>query len=173
MLDELRELYQELILDHGRRPRHRRELRSANRRAEGFNPVCGDQVTVFVELEGEVVRDVSFTGVGCSISVAAASMMTEAVRGKPRAEVEALVERFRELITGRGGSLSAEGGPSAVGGPPLGKLEVFAGVAEFPVRVKCAALAWHTLKAALAGDTAPVSTEAPEPASGAPGQRSP
>jgi nitrogen fixation NifU-like protein len=149
---ELRELYQELILDHTRNPRNLRELAGANRRAEGVNPLCGDQATVYVAVEDGVVKDVSFVGRGCSISTASASMMTEAVKGKRLEEVEALFERFHGLVTGD--PKTAE--QRAAG---LGKLAVFAGVCEFPVRVKCASLAWHTLRAALRGEGQPVSTE--------------
>ncbi|HKC12857.1 MAG TPA: SUF system NifU family Fe-S cluster assembly protein [Vicinamibacteria bacterium] len=147
-MNELRELYQEVILDHSKRPRNFREIEGASGKAEGFNPLCGDKATVYVRLEGDVVKDVSFKGAGCSISTASASMMTEALKGKTRAEAEALFDRFHALIT-RGRS---------EGGPDLGKLAVFSGVGEFPVRVKCASLAWHTVKAALRGE-GQVSTE--------------
>jgi len=145
-MSELRELYQELILDHSKRPRNRREMPEADRHAEGHNPLCGDEATIYVKLDGDRVVDLSFSGKGCSISTASASLMTEAVKGKTRAEVEALFERFHELVTGAPGST-----PDA--GAGLGKLAVFAGVSEFPMRVKCASLAWHTLKAALAGES--------------------
>jgi nitrogen fixation NifU-like protein len=147
---ELRELYQEVILDHGKRPRNLREIPGADRKAEGFNPLCGDRAMIYLTLDGDVVKDASFVGKGCSISTASASMMTEAVKGKTRAEAEALFERFHALVTG------VEAKP---GGPELGKLAVFSGVSEFPVRVKCASLAWHTFKAALHGEATPVSTE--------------
>ncbi len=153
MTSPLRELYQEVILDHSKRPRNQRAMAEASSHAEGFNPLCGDRATIYVRLEGDVVRDVSFVGQGCSISTASASLMTEAVRGKTRAEVERLFERFHELVTAppdRSGDLTA---------PELGKLLVFSGVCEFPARVKCASLAWHTLRAALDGGQAPVSTE--------------
>ena len=150
---ELRDLYQEVILDHAKRPRNFRELPEANRRADGYNPLCGDKATVFVRLEGDVVKDVSFKGAGCSISTASASMMTEALKGKTRAEAEALFERFHRLVT----SDPSKAAQNAA--PELGKLAAFAGVCEFPVRVKCASLPWHTLKAALQGEGAPVSTE--------------
>jgi nitrogen fixation NifU-like protein len=142
--DDLRELYQEVILDHSRRPRNLHAMPEANRRAEGHNPLCGDRVTVFVQVEGDVVRDVSFEGSGCSISTASASMMTDALRGKTTAEARALFERFHELVT-------ADPSRAATAAAELGKLAVFAGVHEFPMRVKCASLAWHTLKAALEG----------------------
>ena len=148
---DLRELYQEMILDHGKRPRNFGKLAGANRHAEGYNPLCGDRETVHVRLDGDVVRDVSFEGAGCAISTASASMMTESVKGRTRAEAQALFERFHALVTGeeRGGN----------GGPALGKLEVFSGVREYPVRIKCATLPWHTLKSALEGAGQTVSTE--------------
>jgi len=150
--EDLRELYQEVILDHSKRPRNLREIADASRHAEGFNPLCGDRATVYLTLDGDVVKDVSFVGKGCSISTASASMMTEAVKGKTRGETERLFERFHALVTTD---------PDKAGGaaPELGKLAVFAGVAEFPARVKCASLAWHTLKAALDGAQEPVKTE--------------
>ncbi len=150
MSDDLRELYQEVILDHGRRPRNLREIPGATRKAEGYNPLCGDRATVYVEVDGDVVKDASFVGRGCSISTASASMMTEAVKGKTVAEAEALFETFHALVTGAA---------APEGGPDVGKLAVFSGVSEFPARVKCASLAWHTLRSALAGEAAPVTTE--------------
>jgi nitrogen fixation NifU-like protein len=143
-VNELRELYQELILDHSRHPRNFRELKQANRSAEGYNPLCGDRATVYLLLDGDVVRDVSFQGAGCSISTASASMMTDALKGKTVAEAKALFERFHELVT-------ADPSKAASASAELGKLAVFAGVHEFPIRVKCASLAWHTMKAALEG----------------------
>lgn len=143
---ELRELYQEVILDHSKRPRNFREIPEATSRAEGFNPLCGDRATVFVRLAGDVVEDVSFKGAGCSISTASASLMTEALRGKTRAEALALFERFHALVTND----PSRGRENAA--PELGKLSVFAGVSEFPVRVKCASLPWHTFRAALSGE---------------------
>lgn len=154
-MGELRELYQEVILDHSKRPRNFGELAGANRKAEGYNPLCGDRETVFVRLEDDMLEDVGFRGAGCAISTASASMMTETVKGKTRTEAEALFERFHRLITGRDGEKDR-------GGPELGKLAVFSGVREFPVRVKCATLPWHTLKAALAGVDQTVSTELTE-----------
>jgi nitrogen fixation NifU-like protein len=141
---DLRELYQEVILDHSKRPRNFREMENANRHAEGYNPLCGDRATVYLRLEGDVIRDVSFVGAGCSISTASASMMTEALRGKTLAEANRLFDLFHELVTAD---------PSRSASPPadLGKLAVFAGVHEFPMRVKCASLAWHTMKAAVEG----------------------
>ncbi len=149
----LRELYQELILDHTKRPRNKREMQDASAKAEGYNPLCGDRATIYVALDGDVVKDVSFVGQGCSISTASASMMTEILKGKSRQEAEKLFERFHALVTQA---------PDQAGQDPaqdLGKLAVFAGVSEFPARVKCASLAWHTLKAALDGDQHLVKTE--------------
>jgi nitrogen fixation protein NifU and related proteins len=143
-MDDLRELYQELILDHSKRPRNFHAMPGANRSAVGHNPLCGDRVTVFVHVEGDLVKDVSFEGAGCSISTASASMMTDALKGKSTAEARALFERFHELVT-------ADPSKAATASAELGKLAVFAGVHEFPMRVKCASLAWHTLKAALDG----------------------
>ncbi|HEY3119526.1 MAG TPA: SUF system NifU family Fe-S cluster assembly protein [Vicinamibacteria bacterium] len=159
-MSELRELYQELILDHSKTPRNFREMPEATGKAEGYNPLCGDRATVYLKLQGDALADVSFKGAGCSISTASASMMTEAVRGKTRAQAERIFERFHDLITSD---------PSAAArkvDPELGKLGVFSGVCEFPVRVKCAALPWHTLRAALSGEHTPVSTELSESSSG-------
>jgi nitrogen fixation protein NifU and related proteins len=150
---ELRELYQEVILDHSKRPRNFHELGGANRSADGFNPLCGDKATIYVRLDGDVVADVSFTGKGCSISTASASMMTEALKGKTRQEAEALFERFHALVTASPDKASDNAAPE------LGKLAVFSGVCEFPVRVKCASLPWHTFKAAIEGQSEPVKTE--------------
>ncbi len=150
-MNELRELYQELILDHSKRPRNFREMPGATHHAVGYNPLCGDRATIYLQVEGDVVKDVSFHGQGCSISTASASMMTDALRGKTVAEAKALFERFHELVT-------ADPSRAAEVAPELGKLGVFAGVHEFPMRVKCASLAWHTMKAALEGD-AGASTE--------------
>ena len=153
-MSELRELYQEVILDHTRKPRNFHAMPEASAQAEGFNPLCGDRATVYVRLEGDVVRDVSFVGQGCSISTASASLMTEALKGRTKAEAEELFERFHALITAAPDQAELHADAS------LGKLAVFSGVCEFPVRVKCASLPWHTLKQALAGQApAPVSTE--------------
>ena len=165
MTSPLRELYQEVILDHSKKPRNFGPLPEATRQADGYNPLCGDRATVSVRLDGDVVADVKFQGAGCSISTASASMMTEAVKGKSRAEAEALFERFHDLVTQD--SSAAGQAPD----PALGKLAVFSGVWEFPVRVKCASLPWHTLKAALDGDDRPVSTEVSESSSGDAGGR--
>jgi nitrogen fixation NifU-like protein len=150
-MSDLRELYQELIIDHSKRPRNFRALEGANRKSDGYNPLCGDKVTVFLELEGDRVKNISFQGAGCAISTASASVMTESIKGKSLAETEALFETFHDLVTGKP--------PAAGKAPELGKLAVFSGVSEFPARVKCATLAWHTLHAALQGKGEPVSTE--------------
>jgi nitrogen fixation protein NifU and related proteins len=150
-MSDLQELYQEVILDHNRRPHNFQVLEGANRHAEGYNPLCGDKITVYVHLQDDVVRDISFQGAGCAISKASASLMTDSVKGKTRAEVEVLFHRFHGLVTG-------EDDPEAAS-VDLGKLTVFSGVSEFPVRVKCASLAWHTLQAALKGEGSTVSTE--------------
>jgi len=141
----LSELYQNVILEHNRTPRNYRAMPDADRKAEGHNPLCGDQVTVWLRLDGDLIGDVSFQGAGCAISRASASLMTAAVKGKTRAEVEGLFERFHQLVTGALPAGQAE---------TLGKLAVFSGVSEFPIRVKCASLSWHTLKAALDGTQA-------------------
>ncbi len=155
MSSDLRDLYQEVILDHSKRPRNFHAMPGADRKAEGYNPLCGDRETVFLDLDGDLVKDISFQGAGCAISTASASMMTESVKGKTRAQADALFEKFHDLITGKA---------PAPNGPELGKLEVFSGVREYPVRVKCATLPWHTLKAALSGEGASVSTESEGPA---------
>ena len=149
-MSELSELYQQVILDHNKKPRNFHKLEAANRRAEGYNPLCGDQLTVYLDLEDEVVRDISFEGSGCAISKAAASMMTQAIKGKSRAEVETLFEEFHRMVTGE---LDEEAEPNH-----LGRLTIFSGVRDFPARVKCATLSWHTMHAALKGEEA-VSTE--------------
>jgi nitrogen fixation NifU-like protein len=151
-MPDLRELYQETVLEHSRSPRNYRELRNANHKAEGFNPLCGDHFTIYVDLDEDAVRDVSFQGSGCAISKASASMMTQSVKGKTRAEIEKLFERFHDMVTGR---VSAVGGDQS----DLGKLSVFGGVSAYPARVKCATLAWHALRAALNGARETVSTE--------------
>jgi nitrogen fixation protein NifU and related proteins len=148
-MSELTDLYQEVILDHNRRPRNFRAIEQASRKQEGYNPLCGDRLTLYVKLEDDRISDVSFQGTGCAISKASASLMTDAVKGKTVEEARALFERFHEMVTS-----SPE---SEV--PEIGKLAVLAGVREFPTRVKCASLAWHTLKAAVAGSEGPVSTE--------------
>jgi len=148
-MSDLRELYQEVILDHHKRPRNFHKLEDANRHAEGFNPLCGDRIQLYLRIEDGVVRDAGFQGSGCAISTASASLMTEMLKGKTEAEAEALFEKFHDLVTGRSMPESAS----------LGKLAVFSGVREYPVRVKCAVLAWHTLRAALQGSLEKVATE--------------
>ena len=150
-MSELRELYQEVILDHNKRPRNFRVLEATSHRAIGHNPLCGDQITVFVELDGDVIRDVSFQGTGCAISKASASMMTDAVKGKTISEAQELFMDFHAMVTSTPDSL-----PDV---ERVGKLAAFAGVCEFPARVKCASLAWHTLQAALQADPSTVTTE--------------
>ncbi len=149
---DLQDLYQEVILDHNKRPRNFGPLPGAEREAEGHNPLCGDEIKLYVHVEGDRVADIRFEGAGCAISTASASLMTETVKGRTLAEAERLFQGFHELLTGD---------PSAVAEAPpeLGKLAVFSGVREFPVRVKCATLAWHTLQAALEGRQQPVTTE--------------
>ena len=155
-MSDLRDLYQEVILDHGKRPRNFRKDESANRQAQGFNPLCGDQLQLYLHLDADgVVGEVSFQGSGCAISTASTSMMTQILKGKTEAEAHELFDQFHDLITG-------ELAPDLSELEALGKLAVFSGVREFPNRVKCATLAWHTLKAALdAGDNQadPASTE--------------
>ncbi len=151
MMDELRELYQQVILDHQKAPRNFRKMENATAAVEGFNPLCGDHYTIYLLVEDNIVKDVSFEGTGCAISKASASMMTAALKGKTRAEAESLFEKFHDLVTGK---LEVE---QAAG--ELGKLAVFAGVRDFPVRVKCAILPWHSMHSALEGDKTVVSTE--------------
>jgi nitrogen fixation NifU-like protein len=148
---DLNSLYQSIILDHNRRPRNFRELTDADRRSEGRNPLCGDEVTVWLRMEGDRIEDVSFVGSGCAISKASASIMTTTVKGKTRAEASALFERFHDLVTGNPAATPDDAS--------LGQLAAFSGVSRFPVRVKCASLAWHALRAALRGDGEAVSTE--------------
>lgn len=146
-MNELRDLYQETIFDHYKRPRNFHALSNANHHAEGFNPLCGDHMTLFLRVEDDVIRDVAFEGEGCAISMASASLMTEHIKGKPVSEVEKLFGRFHDMVTD---ARAAEG---------MGKLEALSGVHEFPARIKCATLAWHALRAALQDKTEPVSTE--------------
>ena len=146
---DLRELYQDVILEHSKSPRNYRELPGANHKAEGYNPLCGDHFTLYLNMDGDVIRDITFQGSGCAISKASASMMTQSLKGKTKEQAEKLFEHFHSLVTGRANGNQAE----------LGKLAVFSGVSEFPVRVKCATLAWHALHAALAGKEDAVSTE--------------
>jgi len=147
-MSDLRELYQEVILEHSKHPRNYRALPAANHKAEGYNPLCGDHYTIYVDVHDNSIRDISFEGTGCAISKASASMMTQSLKGKSADEAESLFSRFHELVTGRAASAD-----------DVGKLAVFAGVSEFPIRVKCVTLAWHALRAALRGEQEAVSTE--------------
>jgi nitrogen fixation NifU-like protein len=148
---DLKELYQQVILDHNKHPRNFHKLEDANRKAEGFNTLCGDRITLYVRLENDVITDVGFEGTGCAIFKASASLMTQALKGKTKAEAAALFDKVHKMLTG-------EMNPNTEGNE-LGKLAVFSGVCEFPVRVKCATLAWHTLRAALEANNEAVSTE--------------
>ena len=151
MNQELKELYQQVILDHNKSPRNFKKLETANHTAEGYNPLCGDKINIYVETEDNKVKDISFLGSGCAISKASASLMSSFVKGKSIDEAKQIFEKFHELITGK---LTED---NAI--EELGKLKVFAGVREFPVRVKCASLAWHTMLAALKEDKKIISTE--------------
>jgi nitrogen fixation protein NifU and related proteins len=146
---ELKDLYQDLIIDHNRSPRNFRKLPDANHRAEGFNPLCGDKLTLYVTTVGDRIEDIAFEGTGCAISVASASLMTESLKGKTEGEARALFERVHALLTG-----ASDADPGA-----LGKLAALGGVRGYPTRVKCATLCWHALNAALEQSGAPVSTE--------------
>src|SRR6476646_5435508 len=146
---DLRDLYQEVILEHSKAPRNFHTLAESNQQAEGFNPLCGDHFTVYVNVDGNSIQDIGFQGSGCAISKASASMMTQAVKGKSKAEAKELFDTFHKLVTGEANGDRHD----------LGKLAVFSGVSEFPVRVKCATLAWHTLQAALEGKQEKISTE--------------
>jgi nitrogen fixation NifU-like protein len=150
-MSELRELYQSVILDHNKRPRNFREPEGANRSADGDNPLCGDKLTVYLTVKDGVVEDAGFVGSGCAISKASASLMTEAIKGRGVEQVEKLFAGFHQLVTSPPAAEAESAG--------LGKLAVFAGVREFPIRVKCATLAWHTMHAALVDSDAPVTTE--------------
>src|SRR5215212_2658787 len=141
-MSDLRELYQQVILDHNRNPRNFHEMPEATRRVDGYNPLCGDHYTIFLRTEGEKIEEVSFTGSGCAISKASASVMSATIKGKTKEEAERLFDTFHRLVTGDSSGLSAA---------DLGRLAAFSGVSEFPARVKCATLAWHTLKSALEG----------------------
>lgn len=149
-MSELNDLYQEVILDHNKNPRNFREIENADKRAEGYNPLCGDQLNLYLSMENDRVADVAFLGSGCAISKASASMMTQVVKGKTREEAEVLFDEFHRMVTGK---LDIEEDENH-----LGKLKIFAGVLEFPARVKCASLSWHTLHAALNNEDS-VSTE--------------
>ena len=150
-MNELRELYQEVILDHNRSPRNFRAMPDATNVVEGYNPLCGDHYTIYLKVNGDVLEEVSFQGSGCAISKASASLMTSVLKGKTKLEVETMFHQFHDLVTGHRVILeNAE---------VLGRLEAFAGVSEFPARVKCAILAWHTVHSALEGKTESISTE--------------
>lgn len=149
-MDELRELYQEIILDHNRNPKNFRIIENPDRRVEAYNPLCGDHYTIYMTFDGDRVSDISFQGAGCAISKASASVMSELVKGKTKGEAEKLFETFHDLVTGQ---------VEAVDILDLGKLAAFGGVRDYPARVKCASLAWHTMHAALTTDTEAVSTE--------------
>ncbi len=148
-MSDLRDLYQQMIIDHYKRPRNSGALSDCTCSADGFNPLCGDSIKVFLKMEGDTVVDIGFSGDGCAISMASASMMTEAVKGKAEQDIDRLFERFHTLVTGEADDEQED----------LGKLQVFAGVREYPMRVKCATLTWHTLRAALRGADDPVTTE--------------
>ena len=150
-MSDLRELYQEVILSHSKRPRNFREIDSPTRHAEGFNPLCGDRISVYLTIDGNMITDVSFTGSGCAICTSSASMMTESLKGKTLDQARHTFDRFRDLVTG-----SSDPDHEADG---LEKLTVFSGVREFPIRVKCATLPWHTLKQAMENKQEAVSTE--------------
>jgi nitrogen fixation NifU-like protein len=149
-MSDLRELYQQVILDHNKNPRNFHEMADATARVDGYNPLCGDHYTIFLKVDGETIKDVSFTGSGCAISKASASVMSSTVKGKSKEEAGNLFETFHRLVTGDPSSLSAA---------DLGRLAAFSGVSEFPARVKCATLAWHTLRSALEGKEEKVTTE--------------
>ncbi|TAM83967.1 MAG: SUF system NifU family Fe-S cluster assembly protein [Acidobacteria bacterium] len=151
-MPDLRGLYQEVILDHSKKPRNYRVLEGAGHQAEGYNPLCGDRITIYVKIENGRINDLSFQGSGCAISTSSASLLTETLKGKTLDEADALFEKFHALVTG-------EANGDQTGDASLGKLTVFSGVAEFPVRVKCATLAWHTLRSALKGEKSTVTTE--------------
>jgi nitrogen fixation protein NifU and related proteins len=148
MFDDLAELYQQVILDHSRSPRNFHKLEGANRTAQGHNPLCGDNITLYLVMDGETIKDISFLGSGCAISKASASILTAALKGKTKAEVKSLFEKVHEMVT-----------TGNRDGADLGKLAVFAGVHKFPARVKCAILPWHAVVAAMEGKAEPVSTE--------------
>lgn len=150
-MTDLRELYQEVIIDHSRRPRNFCPLPEASHQAEGFNRLCGDKLVLYLQLEHEVIKNISFEGAGCAISMASASLLTEQLKGKTVAEAKTLFETFHQLLTARD--------ISAINNNSLGKLAIFTGVRDYPSRIKCATLAWHTLHAALSNSQQPISTE--------------
>ncbi|MBT3812048.1 MAG: SUF system NifU family Fe-S cluster assembly protein [Gammaproteobacteria bacterium] len=150
MFDDLRDLYQEVIFDHNRNPRNFHVMEDADRKVEGFNPLCGDRLTLFLKMDGDKITDASFQGSGCAISTASVSLMTEIIKGKTEAEAEDLFSKFHEMTTGKSKEINLEA---------IGKLAVLAGVREYPARVKCATLAWHTLDAAIKNEQDSISTE--------------
>jgi nitrogen fixation NifU-like protein len=150
-MGEMRDLYQQVILDHNKRPRNFGKLENANQHSEGYNPLCGDRITIYLLLSEGVIEDVSFEGSGCAICMASCSVMTESLKGKKLSEFEDLYDKFHDMVTGPPDEEADTEG--------LGKLAVFHGIREFPVRVKCATLAWHTLRAAVKGNDKPISTE--------------
>ncbi len=150
MMDQLRDLYQEVIFDHNRSPRNFRELESANRKVEGFNPLCGDRLTLYLSVKDGIIDDASFQGSGCAISTASVSLMTEIVKGRTEEQAQELFGIFHEITTNRDTSINLD---------EIGKLAVLAGVREYPARVKCATLAWHTLMAAIKNEEETVTTE--------------
>ena len=150
-MSALRELYQEVILDHNKSPRNFRRMEQPDRKVEGYNPLCGDHYTVFVKFDNDVIKDISFDGAGCAISKASASVMSSVVKGKTKAEAEAMFQKFHKLVTGESDPMTEI--------ESLGKIAAFSGVSEFPARVKCASLAWHTLHAALDSNEHRISTE--------------
>jgi len=152
-MSDIRELYQEMILEHNKKPRNFQKLDKASRTAEGYNPLCGDRLTLYLKIENDVIKDIGFEGSGCAISKASASMMTVSVKGKTQAQTEALFEKFHQMLSGDQASVDLS---------EIGKLAVFSGVREYPARVKCATLAWHTLKAGLSGSSEMISTEKEE-----------
>jgi nitrogen fixation protein NifU and related proteins len=149
-MSDLRELYQQVILDHNKSPRNFREMSNPTSRVEGYNPLCGDHYTIFLQVDGDMIRDLSFTGSGCAISKASASVMSSTLKGKSKEDASRLFDTFHKLVTGDTSGLDAA---------DLGRLAAFSGVSEFPARVKCATLAWHTLRTALEGKKDTVSTE--------------
>lgn len=155
-MSELRELYQEMILDHGKAPRNFGHLENADREAHGDNPLCGDRITVWLHMDGDTVQDISFEGQGCAISMASSSMMTEIVKGKSADKVKAMFESFHRMIMGE--DTGANPDENAIDPDDMDRLMVLAGVKQFPMRVKCATLAWHTVNAALEGKET-ISTE--------------
>jgi nitrogen fixation NifU-like protein len=155
---DLRDIYQEVILEHAKAPRNFRELPAPAYTAEGFNPLCGDRCSVYLVMRGDVIEDIAFQGSGCAISRASASMMTQSLKGKTANEAEELFHNFQRMVTGRNGDNGSHDGNNEYRAD-MGKLKVFAGVAGFPARVKCATLAWHTMHAALHGDREPITTE--------------